>query len=185
MTTINPADCKPGEYYLVRFDGEDQVAEYLGHEWELMRAWALDADVTVLHRLVPERDEDTVEDARSEAEREAEQLDYLAAEVEHITGDPDTGVSPRALRAMAAEQRADDEAQAVEDALVEKTAQAIHETNGPCPSWDQHSGTVQDAFRDQARAALAVFREDAADTFDYCDRGACCLERGHDGRCEQ
>ena len=175
MTHINPADCKPGEVYVVRLAhrGRTHIArrrsDLVYHPWRAfldeteggLSAFYSDAEVTVLHRLVPERGEDTVEDARSEAEREADMVDGLADSIEHITGDPDVGISPRDLRLMARDMRADAEAQAAEDALVEKTAQAMRAAVHDGYSWAELSPTEAAEYRDLARAALAVLREEA------------------------
>ena len=171
MTSITPADCKPGEYYLVRRRSHTAPAMRVDYSvldegdfrWVIagLNGNAIDAEVTVLHRLVPERDESTVEDARSEAEREADMVDGLADSTEHITGDPDVGISPRDLRLMARDMRADAEAQAAEDVFVEKTAQAMRAAVHDGYSWAELSPTEAAEYRDLARAALAVLREEA------------------------
>ena len=172
MTTINPADCKPGPYRVefndvvtdaIRIDGDDCPWVIAGHMVGIIRV-NNDA-VTVLHRLVPEpraeQMEKLLDGATVVSNVPSTRLRFAAQVVLDLTGDDAARVSALDLQREAADAHLAEAEKCAEDALVEKTAQAIHETNGPCPSWDQHSGTVQDAFRDQARAALAVFREEA------------------------
>ena len=168
--TINPADCNPDDVYLVRYGGSEFVAQRVDPDdsdtWAFLgpmggRMWGADVDVTVLHRLVPERPADITVSVRSEAD----ELDCLADEIEQITDDVDAPVSAASLREMAAEHRADAEAQAAEDALVEKTAQAIYEKVTAyleCSApWSEVKHVNRETWLIQARAALAIFREEA------------------------
>ena len=172
MTHINPADCKPDDVYLINVTDTESVDNPMvgmrrknhplpGHPWETFRGWHRDSMVEVLHRMVPERDEATTVSVRSEAD----ELDWLADEIEQITDDVDAPVSAASLREMAAEHRADAEAQAAEDALVEKTAQAIYEKVTAyleCSApWSEVKHVNRETWLIQARAALAIFREEA------------------------
>ncbi|QRY64830.1 hypothetical protein JVX90_00135 [Gordonia sp. PDNC005] len=67
--TIDPTTCKPGDAYRVRTgSGDEYVGERVDPEdylqWRLNRpasVWVRDVDVTVLHRLVPAPEEETLD----------------------------------------------------------------------------------------------------------------------------
>lgn len=68
MTGIDPTTCKPGDVFRIRVGDRVFVGERVDPEdylqWRLNRpasVWVRDVDVTVLHRLVPEAEEETLD----------------------------------------------------------------------------------------------------------------------------
>ena len=164
MTRINPADCKPDEqvYYLI--EGGQLTAPTAAYKEEKNKWFAAgaidpidDAEVTVLHRLVPEKPRFAYLATISEADL----VEGLADSTGRRRRSRRRRRRPARLRLMVRDMRADDEAQRVEDALVEKTANAMRAAVHDGTSWAELSPTEAAEYRAQARAALAVFREEA------------------------
>ena len=170
MTTINPADCKPNEAYEVKIGGGSCIyavrRDYSdGVTWIALDGMPIPhgAEVTVLHRLVPEpraeQMEKLLDGATVVSNVPSTRLRFAAQVVLDLTGDDAARVSALDLQREAADAHLAEAEKCAEDALVEKTAQAMHAKTSRTLWEDAHD--ERDQFRILARAALAVFRDEA------------------------